>query len=717
MRHLQVIWLQLLLLAACTQVLAWGTINGSNGTDDGHDGLRLPDEEVARLASALGQRSSFGAPRKGFSYFDFFLGIIVAWGVAAFLQYRFNFRLLNRKQKTEAIQALKDMDVHTLRHVLGNANLPSWINFPDFERVNWVNMVFSQLWPNLSAYFTKQAHPQLDPLLKQSKPAWIESIKLIKFDLGEKAPHISGVKVYRAENQAVDEVIIECDFMWAGQQDVQILVKPVPRFVSKVLIGVGKLISNLIRLKVSMMRLIVNGRLRITLTPLLNDMPIVGAIQVSLVEMPDFSFDLEVLGGDITLLPGLEAWLNSFIRASVLRPYVLPDKYVVQLMEGAMGFETPKGIVFVKLLEAEHVPKMDMLSKSDPYVKPYTLPDRYTYEIVPGSGMQKPRALLTVRLIEAEHVPRTDWLSKTDAFVKLGVRSSRMARSQVIDNNLNPKWDEEFKLLVHEPEHQALRVELYDYDAMDADDLIGEAKIDVKELEDQQERDLWLDIKAIEPEKGSHKGIGGKVRQVKDVSKEAVDATRRKLGRNKHDKTCRVHIKVTYYEFRKEEVEAAMEGSQHGPGGPQHMPSQIQNKEAFNMLMGGVLYVRGRKAHNLSHKPWYKGGFLKSTATLKVKVAGHTKKSVRAPGSEPLFDDTLEFILGADEIAEPERKSITVEVWDYKMVNHFRGVAQVPLKDVLDKHRIRDTFRLKGVDHGEIELELQWFRVLDIQPR
>lgn len=48
---------------------------------------------------------------------------------------------------------------------------------------------------------------------------------------------------------------------------------------------------------------------------------------------------------------------------------MLPDKYVVQLMEGAMGFETPKGIVFVKLLEAEHVPRMDMLSKSDPYVK------------------------------------------------------------------------------------------------------------------------------------------------------------------------------------------------------------------------------------------------------------------------------------------------------------------------------------------------------------
>lgn len=29
-----------------------------------------------------------------------------------------------------------------------------------------------------------------------------------------------------------------------------------------------------------------------------------------------------------------------------------------------------------------------------------------------------------------------------------------MSRSQVIDNDLNPKWNEDFKLLVHEPEHQ-----------------------------------------------------------------------------------------------------------------------------------------------------------------------------------------------------------------------------------------------------------------------
>ncbi len=40
--------------------------------------------------------------------------------------------------------------------------------------------------------------------------------------------------------------------------------------------------------QVCMQRLIINGRLRVTLTPLMNKMPIVGAAQFSLVQMPEF---------------------------------------------------------------------------------------------------------------------------------------------------------------------------------------------------------------------------------------------------------------------------------------------------------------------------------------------------------------------------------------------------------------------------------------------
>ena len=45
----------------------------------------------------------------------------------------------------------------------------------------------------------------------------------------------------------------------------------------------------------------------------------IAALQFALVEMPSFSFDITVYGGDATFLPGLEAWINSLIKDTVLR--------------------------------------------------------------------------------------------------------------------------------------------------------------------------------------------------------------------------------------------------------------------------------------------------------------------------------------------------------------------------------------------------------------
>lgn len=52
-------------------------------------------------------------------------------------------------------------------------------------------------------------------------------------------------------------------------------------------------------------------------------------LQISLVEMPSFSFNIHVYGGDITFLPGVEKWINWFIETRVLRPYVLPERLTV----------------------------------------------------------------------------------------------------------------------------------------------------------------------------------------------------------------------------------------------------------------------------------------------------------------------------------------------------------------------------------------------------
>ena len=47
---------------------------------------------------------------------------------------------------------------------------------------------------------------------------------------------------------------------------------------------------------------------------------------------------------------------------------MLPDKYMLKLTDAELGIETPKGILFVQLIEASNVPRMDLMSKSDPYV-------------------------------------------------------------------------------------------------------------------------------------------------------------------------------------------------------------------------------------------------------------------------------------------------------------------------------------------------------------
>ena len=52
---------------------------------------------------------------------------------------------------------------------------------------------------------------------------------------------------------------------------------------------------------------------------------------------------------------------------------------------------------------------------------------------------QVPAGVLYVKLIEAEHVPNMDIFSKTDPFVKLYVRKRNQRRSKTIYNKLHPK--------------------------------------------------------------------------------------------------------------------------------------------------------------------------------------------------------------------------------------------------------------------------------------
>jgi len=52
------------------------------------------------------------------------------------------------------------------------------------------------------------------------------------------------------------------------------------------------------------------------------------------------------------------------------RPYVLPDHYTIPVVPGDYNaIDKPRGMLFVTIISAKNVPKMDWFNGSDPYVR------------------------------------------------------------------------------------------------------------------------------------------------------------------------------------------------------------------------------------------------------------------------------------------------------------------------------------------------------------
>ena len=61
-----------------------------------------------------------------------------------------------------------------------------------------------------------------------------------------------------------------------------------------------------------------------------------------------------------------------------------------------------------------------------------------------------------------------------------------------------------------------------------------------------------------------------------------------------------------------------------------------------------------------------------SCRSCKVTVNGEEKFTAPAKGKDAGIDETLEFILGRKEIQSHDNLSVNIEVWDYRLINHFK---------------------------------------------
>ncbi|EFN56893.1 hypothetical protein CHLNCDRAFT_51691 [Chlorella variabilis] len=326
----------------------------------------------------------------------------------------------------------------------------------------WLNAALRVVWPHFSIAAERLATRghQIDRLLNSPgvwRPRWLGTsrVEVQGVCLGQTPPRVTAVKAVAQQDgsyAAQSQLALDCTFSWSSQLEVKLLFYLFPggdgeeeSSGRKALHFLRRLVPRAMFLKIGVRQVVVSGAVRLTLAPLLEQLPVVGAARLSLMGPPDFSYHTSVFGGNPFVLPGVEAWINSFIRSSLLAPFLFPGGYNLPL---PFAPDEPEGLLEVQVVQAVNLPRMDF------------------------------------------------WGGKADPYVRLWVREATKFTTSVRSRTLNPTWDEHFTLIVHSARYQALTLVVYDSDALLPDEEVGRASVPLGTLDPSPgaSADLWLPL-------------------------------------------------------------------------------------------------------------------------------------------------------------------------------------------------------------------------------
>lgn len=290
-----------------------------------------------------------------------------------------------------------------------------WTTSPDYERVSMINRVLAVMWPTLTkAIMTevlKQVKPQLDKQVF-AKYAFIEDVVLgtqsmkdneswetwirdKDFTIGSIPPRVGGIKSY---NTSDDEVILEIPFVWGANC----------KFDLGVFLRLGP-----IRLYVPLQiaNLSIKVEPRITIKPLVEDIPCVGGATVTLLRAPHVDMSIKLIKGvDLLALPIIQDGL----------------RFAIQHVLGGMMI----------------------------------YPNCMSFPIMKNFGVPPPPiGALNIKLLRGENIKGGD-----DTYIKIQVRSGRSVTSNTVKNTMNPEYNQEFNMIVDDLQAQKLKLTVYNDD-------------------------------------------------------------------------------------------------------------------------------------------------------------------------------------------------------------------------------------------------------------
>ncbi|XP_018611190.2 extended synaptotagmin-3 [Scleropages formosus] len=368
-------------------------------------------------------------------YLTGYLGLSISWVLLCVMIWTWWGK--NQKHKNIRMDVAVDFlenEKCVISKEMKTLNMPAWVNFPEVEKVEWLNKILLQAWPFFAMFMEKLLKEKIQSAIRASNPA-LKTFSFTKVHFGQRPLRVTGVKAYTDE---VDkrEVVLDLNLSYMGDVDIDADVK------KPITAGVKSLQ--------------LQGMLRVILEPLIGQSPLVGGITMFFIRRPTLEIDWT---GVTNLLdtPALSQMTESAITDVIASLMVLPNRMCIPLIDQVkvdqMRFPLPRGIVRVRLVEAQDLVPMD------------------TYMMGLMKGKSDPYAILRVGTIQF--------------------------RSKTIKETLDPCWNEVYEFMIHEAPGQELEVELFDEDTTDTDDFLGRFCLDFGEVKKERVLDKWFTLEGV----------------------------------------------------------------------------------------------------------------------------------------------------------------------------------------------------------------------------
>ncbi|GLT42922.1 hypothetical protein SLA2020_168990 [Shorea laevis] len=397
------------------------------------------------------------------------------------------------------------------------------------------------------------------------------------------------------------ELIMQPSIKWAGNPNVTVAVKA---------FGL-KATAQVIDLQVFLAP-------RITLKPLVPSFPCFAKIYVSLMEKPHVDFGLKLMGADLMSIPGLYRFVQELIRDQVANMYLWPKTLEVEILDPAKASRRPVGILHVKVLRAVKLKKKDLLGASDPYVK--------------------------LRLTEDKAPSK---------------------KTTVKHKNLNPEWNEEFKIVVRDPQTQVLEVNVYDWEQVGKHDKMGINVVPLKDLTPEEPKVMTLDLlKTLDPNDPQNDKSRGQI-----------------------------VVELLYKPFNEDDLPKSFEESNTVQKAPEGTPAG-----------GGLLVIIIHEAQDVEGKH-HTNPYVRILFRGEERKTKHIKKN-----RDPRWEE--EFIFSLEESPTNDKLHVEVLSTSSRMgILHPKeslGYVDISLSDVVNNKRINERYHLIDSKNGRVQIELQW---------